>query len=96
MLKEKPDINQNSKKLVETSKTASSYANLKVEDRLRLYGMQLKDSKAAKTDPPTKAKNHLLRSVNREDPLDRNPTPQQLVESQISLEWSFATSLLHN
>ena len=38
-LKQKPDINENSKKLLETSKHASSYTNLKVEDRLRLYGI---------------------------------------------------------
>ena len=33
---------------MESSKNASSYANLKVEDRLRLYGIQLKGSKESK------------------------------------------------
>ena len=38
-LKEKTEINENSKKLLESSKNAQSYSNLKVEERLRLYGI---------------------------------------------------------
>jgi len=42
-----PQINENSKKLLTESKHAS-YVNLKVEDRLRLYGIQLNETKASK------------------------------------------------
>ena len=43
----KPEINPKSKRLLEDSKH-STYVNLKVEDRLRLYGIQLKETKDSK------------------------------------------------
>ena len=43
-----PQINPNSKKILSEAKHAS-YVNLKVEDRLRLYGIQLTQNKASKT-----------------------------------------------
>ena len=48
MLKEKPDINPVSQKIMEVSTTKSAYAQLKVEDRLRMYGIKLNDSKDLK------------------------------------------------
>ena len=47
-LKEKPDINPASQKIMEASTTKSAYAQLKVEDRLRMYGIKLSDSKDLK------------------------------------------------
>ena len=44
-MRAKPQINENSKKLLEASKRAD-YVNLKVEDRLRLYGIHLNESKS--------------------------------------------------
>mmetsp|Transcript_17136 Transcript_17136/g.21635 ORF Transcript_17136/g.21635 Transcript_17136/m.21635 type:complete len:92 (+) Transcript_17136:178-453(+) len=46
-MRAKPQINENSKKIIGNSKRAS-YVNLKVEDRLRLYGIQLNESKQSK------------------------------------------------
>lgn len=45
-LKEKPTINERSKLIMEQSKNAF-YSDLKVEDRLRLYGMQLLDQSSS-------------------------------------------------
>ena len=45
----KPKINENSKKLLGNSNSKhASYVNLRVEDRLRLYGIQLNESKQSK------------------------------------------------
>ena len=46
-MRPKPEINPKSKRLLEDSKH-SSYVNLRVEDRLRLYGIQLKETKDSK------------------------------------------------
>ena len=46
-MRSKPKINENSKKMLGGSKHAS-YVNLRVEDRLRLYGIQLNESKQSK------------------------------------------------
>ena len=46
-MRDKPQINENSKKLLTDSKHAS-YVNLRVEDRLRLYGIQLNETRASK------------------------------------------------
>lgn len=46
-MRQAPQINENSRRLLNDSKHAS-YVNLKVEDRLRLYGIQLNETKASK------------------------------------------------
>lgn len=46
-MRAKPEINQKSKRMLEDAKH-SSYVNLRVEDRLRLYGIQLKETKDSK------------------------------------------------
>ena len=52
-LRDHPEINKNSKQMMESDKNAF-YSNLKVEDRLRLYGIQLSANlKEASTDAYT-------------------------------------------
>ena len=46
-MRQAPKINENSKKLLQDGKH-QSYVNLKVEDRLRLYGIQLNETRASK------------------------------------------------
>lgn len=43
----KPQINETSKKMLADAKH-SSYVNLKVEDRLRLYGIQLNETRQSR------------------------------------------------